>query len=116
MLNRDRVPKDLDDALSMLDELETKEKDYLRKHGHISSHHSFGMWLRNNWSLWEEETPLVLWFNGHQVFHADDMSGIIMEAFVCKLRGEAYNMQEQIDRYHAHWRQSGIDPTKKFRC
>jgi hypothetical protein len=41
-------------------------------------HHKFRMSLRNDWSLWEKDMPLVRWFNERGMTHADDMSAIIL--------------------------------------
>lgn len=111
MLNLDKVPKNLEECLAELDNLETKDKNFLKAHGSVSVHHSFGTWLRNNWSLWEKGTPLVLWFNKQGIHHADDMSAIILEAFVCKLFGKEYNLQEKIDYFRRYWKEEcNVDP------
>lgn len=110
MFDLDKVPSNLDQALELLDELVKEDKNWLINNGSVSVHHGLGQWLRNNWSLWEKETPLVLWFNKIGVYHADDISALILEAFVAKLRNESYNMQATIDRFNKHWKKFGVDP------
>jgi hypothetical protein len=112
MLNLDKVPKNLEEALEILDGLAETDKSYLKANGSVSVHFGFGGWLRNNWSLWEKDTPFVLWFNKLGIYHADDMSGIILEAFIARLRGEPYDMQPTIQRYRNHWSSIGLDPDR----
>lgn len=112
MINLDKVPKNLNEAVDLLNGLEESDKNFLKANGSVSVHFGLGMWLRNNWSLWEKETPIVLWFNKYGIYHADDISSIILEAFVAKLRDEQYDMQPTIDKFRKHWENMGLDPDK----
>lgn len=72
-------------------------------------HFGFGMWMRNNWHLWSVG-PLVDWFKRHGIHHADDMSGIILTSFYRQLHGKPIQLEEQVEKYRAHWKRAGLDP------
>ena len=67
-------------------------------------HFSLGMWMRNNWGLWQKG-PLAKYFNELGIYHPDDMSSIIMDSYIAKLRGERYDIDEAISTYHRYWQQ-----------
>ncbi|NJL70974.1 MAG: hypothetical protein HC888_04825 [Candidatus Competibacteraceae bacterium] len=112
-MNIDRVPKNLDEAIEMIVEsMDESEKAKIRREGFDPLHHHFGVgiWMRNNWSLWDEETPFSRWFRSKGIFHADDMSGIITKSVVRHLRGEAIDLDGQVVYYRNYWTRQGIDP------
>ncbi len=61
-----------------------------------------GMGLRNGWGLWQG-SKLAQWFYKRQIYHADDMSGIIMDSYKRVKNGEDIKLDEQIVKYHKHW-------------
>lgn len=70
----------------------------------VSMHFGFGMFLRNHWGLWDETTPLVGHFlTEHEITHADDMSGIILDSFCAKIRNEPFDLQTKITETHNYW-------------
>lgn len=116
LMNLDRVPKNLDDAINLIvSNLSQEEKDYILKkddpfYGY-TMHMGFGMWLRNNWSLWDRETVLVKWFiDTYGIGHADDISGLINSGVEAVLAGKVFNVEEQVSRYKTHWKTFGVDP------
>ena len=86
-----------------LDKLGDEDKNWLKstKDGG-EAHFNLGMWLRNNWNLWKEG-PLVDFFKEHGIWHADDMSGIILCSYVRMLRNEDVKFEEQVQFYKAYW-------------
>jgi len=66
-------------------------------------HHSWGQDLRNNWSLWEENTPLVNSFQKIGITHADDMSGIILVSAHRQLNKKPVKLTEQVNQYQEYW-------------
>lgn len=66
-------------------------------------HHSLGQWIRNNWKLWVEDSVLTKYFNNLGIFHADDMSGIIITSFGRWLNKEDLRLEEQIKYYQDYW-------------
>ena len=75
-----------------------------------SLHMSAGMWIRNNYGLWNpEKTKLVEWFNENGIYHADDMSSIILKSFHRHLNNKDLNLDEQFNHYIKWWEKQGID-------
>ena len=110
MLNLDVLPKNLNEALNILDGLEERDKNDLKASGPVSVHFTLGRWIRNYWNLWEPNSFLVEWFRERGIQHADDMSAIILEAFVARLKNETYDMTKSIEGFREHWRKMGLDP------
>jgi hypothetical protein len=65
-------------------------------------HLSLGMFLRNNWGLWHG-SPLNQSFQEMGLLHPDDMSGVILDSYQRRLKGEDIRLQEQIDMYRTFW-------------
>lgn len=80
------IPKNLDEAISVLDkELSKDDKKFLLEEGALAAHHSLGRWIRNNWGLWESsELKGVLMDKGFN--HPDDMSNYIIEEYIKHLK------------------------------
>lgn len=110
--NLDKVPTTFIQALGMLlDALTDEDRAYLKSKGADGSHFGVGMWLRNNWSLWEPQSPLPAYFREKfGLGHADDMSGLLMECVARTVRGEPLRLKEQIEHYRKHWLGMGVDP------
>lgn len=82
-------------------------------------HFSLGMWMRNNWYLWwseqlaadykdkgypQEKPLLVKYFNEELgIFHADDMSSIILTSYHRKLNDLTLRLEEQAKKYQKYW-------------
>jgi hypothetical protein len=107
------VPKTLDEAAqSVLDILSPADIKKLCSDENIIAkvHHSFGRSIRNNWSLWDEESSLRQWFQDNlDIGHPDDISSIIMEAARAKAKGEPYDPKPTIKRFHQHWEKLGCN-------
>ncbi|MFC1610377.1 DUF6794 domain-containing protein [Myxococcota bacterium] len=99
------VPKDLEDALGRLDDrFSADEKEKIKK-GEIKAghmHFGLGMWMRNNWGLWKG-SRLARYFNGLGIRHPDDMSGIILESYMRRLKGEPIELEKQVAHYQEYW-------------
>lgn len=99
-------PLNLRHALRVLDRMiSDADKDRLRS-GELSPvqlHFGFGTYLRNSWGLWHRSS-LALWFRVRGIWHADDMSSIILTSYVRKLRGEPIQLRSQIEHHKEYWR------------
>jgi hypothetical protein len=84
-----------------------------------SVHHSGGMFIRNSWLLWwhkdhkyeqwpKEIPKLNQWFNNLGIWHADDMSGILMTSLHRSLRGEDLEIDKQVQHYLDYWKEQGV--------
>jgi hypothetical protein len=114
--NKVYVPKDLEEAFKELKKMlhpdlikeikEGKEEDM------VSHHMGLGRWLRNNWALWGGGR-LAKHFNSLGIYHPDDMSGIILDAFWCHLNGKPLRLEERIAYYKEYWRLSAEPKNKR---
>jgi len=68
----------------------------------ILAHHGFGMWLRNTLELWFDGPP-VKYFNEIGIYHADDMSGILLTSIHRKYHNQDINLDSQIKYYRDFW-------------
>lgn len=99
----------LDDCISLIEELaegdpegfrewkRTNEEDAI-----VGSHHTLGTFLRNELELWHNG-PAVKWFNDRGIYHADDISGIILTSAHRKFNNEEIKLAEQIKEYRDYW-------------
>lgn len=108
----DKVPPTFGEALaSLVKSLEPEDRAHLKSNGADHTHFGGGLWLRNNWSLWDPETPLAKWFRENLgLGHADDMSGILMESLARIVKGQPIELEKQAEEYRQFWRRQGVDP------
>lgn len=104
-------PKTIKEAVNLIvQNLDAEEKKNICESDPGFFHHSAGMSMRNNWSLWERDTPIKLdAVKTYGIAHADDLSGLIMEWVWATVRGEVFNPQVHCQRYHEHWKQAGTN-------
>lgn len=105
-LNPDRVPSNLEEALILLKEaLDPKDISEIKKLQSSELHFSLGMFLRNEWGLWDENSIINTWFtNIYGVNHADDVSGIILECLLNDLNGVPRRDKILASRFIEHWK------------
>ena len=108
-LNLDVVPSNLDEAVQVLTKAIDSEQEKENMKDPVGLHFNFGMYLRNNWSLWERDTVLVKWFKENLgISHADDISGTILEALAASLEGREFDAKKHVRIYIEHWERLGI--------
>ena len=72
-------------------------------------HFTSGMGIRNYYGLWRKNA-LTDYFNKELgIYHADDMSGILMEALWHRVHGKEYDPAPTIKRYADHWAKAGCN-------
>lgn len=72
-------------------------------------HFPTGMAIRNFYGLWHEN-GLTRYFNNQLgVYHADDMSAILLEALWHEINNRFYDPQPTIQRFQKHWEGYGCD-------
>lgn len=100
-IDLDKVPAGCSEALQMfLKALSTEEKKAfakLEEKQTVLFHHTWGQELRNEWSMWEPDTPLVNNFKSLGITNADNMIKIIFVSAWRTLNKKAIRLQEQID-------------------
>ena len=105
------IPLDLEDALNYLeyrtnDEVKSEFMNIEEKEVIAAAHFSWGMYLRNNWWLWSGMSGISLYFKELGIFHADDMSSIILTSYHRRLNGKEINLDEQVRKYIEYWKGS----------
>ena len=106
----ENVPETLYEAVNLLDDLIDDEED--RKLFQETSveevettyHHTLGRYLRNEWRLWTEGTPMRDWFISMGLEHADDMSSIIISAWWHQLNDIEFDFIGRVELAAAYWR------------
>jgi hypothetical protein len=111
------IPNDLDEAIDVLikgfiktsdDNIDTILNEDSTKFV-IEEHFNVGLYIRNNWKLWEKETPIVKWFNKLGIYHADDISSLILKAFHAKIKNDTkFDLNKEIKHYIKYWNK--VDP------
>lgn len=74
-------------------------------------HSGLGLWLRNNWGKWEE-SELSTFFREEGILHPEDIAGIILDTFWCKLNDQPHRIDERIGAYQNYFK-SLEAPTRK---
>ena len=71
-------------------------------------HHSFGMWVRNTYKFWEENSDYYqLFYELYGLTHADDMWGITQGLYKEYLTGVEYDLWPDVHKYKEHWKKYG---------
>lgn len=110
----EKSPENLEECFAALDEVSSdSDRRYFKsqKKGDASAcfHHTLGRSLRNGWNLWDESAPLHKYFLNSGIFHADDMSGIIIDSYHRYLNGKDIDLDGQIKFYKDFWAASGSE-------
>lgn len=101
------VPTNLEDILDYLDKSVSKEdKAEFLKSKLGSFHNSIGRAMRNDWGLWDQNSEISQWFLSIGIWHADDMSGIILDSFRRRLIGLDIELNYQVENYKFYWKNS----------
>ena len=111
------IPFDLADCIQQLDKMfadSNKVKIKAMTEDDFSSrvHFEFGMWIRNNWGLWQG-SRLSQFFNERGIHHPDDMSGIIFNSYYRHLTEQDIKLDEQINYYKDYWENAKIRAEKR---
>jgi hypothetical protein len=65
-------------------------------------HHTMGMWLRNTLHLWHNGV-MADYFISLGIYHADDMSSIILYSAHRSFNKKPINVEKQIKKYRDYW-------------
>lgn len=102
-----KSPQTIVDAV--IEILNAHDIENLKDEDPASFHHSTGRWMRNRWSLWDTESNLHKEFNSIGIFHADDMSGILLESAHRIINDMPADLCGQVSYYKAYWSKIGCD-------
>ena len=100
-------PTNLLEAIEILENILDKELiseiKRISENEMIRFHSGLGRQLRNEWGLWKADTELFKYFKDLGIWHADDMSGIILTSLYRKLNNNFIFLDEQIEYYQQYW-------------
>ena len=71
--------------------------------------------MRNSWGLWSD-SPFSRYFARLGIFHADDMSAIINEAFSRRVRGKDIQLESLVQYYRDYWEKEDIIAPLDLTC
>jgi hypothetical protein len=94
------VPADLDAAhkylLKHLPAEDLQQIRAMKSEDEMSVYHfGAGLWMRNRWGLWGG-SRLARYFRKLGIEHPDEMSGIILRTFWCKLHQQPFRIAERV--------------------
>lgn len=118
-INQDFVPSTVNEAIDYLyNNLSDEDKKFIKSEDNSACvHFTIGMDIRNDFSLWEENTPISLDFQKRfGLFgHGDDLSGIILDGVWAKVNNKTNDeidkiLNQSADKFKKHWINLGINP------
>ena len=105
------IPRNLNDCFAILDEIFNDSKEdqewidsSIEEEVVSRLHHGLGMWIRNEWGLWEKESDMYNYFNKMGLWHADNMSSVILTSYHRFIHGKELNLKDQINHYMDYWK------------
>lgn len=103
------IPKNLEECFKQIDSfwtdsLKTEVRNMTEDDFMMKFHLGFGRWIRNNWGLWGG-SRLRTYFYKIEIYHPDDMSGIILDSYHRHLNGKKIKLDDQIEFYQDYWNQ-----------
>jgi len=105
-VSKDWVPQNIEECFKRLDEILPDSVKINMKtipeSKMVIYHRGLGTHLRNTWALWRGG-KLAKYFNKMEIFHPDDMSGIILTSYWRKLNGRPIDIKNQVKYYKAYW-------------
>jgi hypothetical protein len=113
-INEDFVPATIEEAVDhIVASLDEKDREYLKENGPYGLHHGVGTHMRNSWSFWED-TPLRRdAAKRYKIAMADDLSGLMWEWVVARVRNESFDPRKVCAQFEKHWQdQGGISALK----
>ena len=108
-----KLPVDLDSAVVALKEvmpIDIDTKNIRVEQLRQNTIAFFGRSMRNTWKLWTHSTPLSKWFHNVGIYHPDDITGIIVERYVCDVYSLPFDLKKEVEKYRAYWKNLGRDP------
>lgn len=69
---------------------------------------NLGLMMRNSWGLWIGRNKLCKYFHSLGIYHADDMSTIIINSFHRILNDKPIEINKQVKFYIKYWKSQGF--------
>ena len=105
------IPGTLDEAVEMLyKNLTEAEKNYIKQLDNMTEyHHNIGRLIRNGWGLWNQDSMITKYFREtYDITHADDISSMILDNLLAKLKKEEYNPFTAAKKFIDYWKDMNI--------
>ena len=104
-MKTDNKPSNLEEAIEhLMAHMQKTDLEKLKNSGEATYlHHGLGTGIRNSFGLWDRESILHKWFKETGIWHADDMSSIILESLRRALQGKPIELESQVSYYQAYW-------------
>ena len=108
---QDTVPSSIEQAVeALLAAFDEWDRQVIRE-GEPYYHFTCGMRVRNAWSLWQKDSPIVRdAIQKYGIAHGDDVSGLIFAWAFAKVRGQTFDPALQVEEYRKHWAKEGLTP------
>jgi hypothetical protein len=108
-------PQTLDEAIThVVEGLAPADRTFIQNHSASEVHFTAGMVMRNDFGLWEQDTPFKADIKKRfNLFgHGDDCSGLILAGVWATVHGEDVNkaLATEAEYYRKHWTQCGVNP------
>lgn len=104
------IPSNLHECLCTLDIIISQSKNVdvhffknMTEKECVANTQNLGKWLRNNWGLWKKESKLYSYFNNMGLWHADDMSSLIITSYHRHINDKKINIKQQVDKFIKYW-------------
>ena len=112
-IDQDTVPSSVEAAVDSIIVL-LGDEDYAAFENpcvtNATVHHTIGRYLRNEWSLWGDDTPLKRdAVEKYGIAHADDISALIIEWVFVKIQGDEFDAIGYCRCFHDHWESYGTN-------
>lgn len=109
MKKLDWKPTTVDDCMKAFTEMLTPEEQaqlsMMTKDELGMCHHALGQFIRNNWGLWQEDSPLCMHMKALGFIHADDMSMSLIEEWWARMNKLPSTMEDDVKRYAEFWKE-----------
>ncbi len=106
----DKVIVDIESSWSeqQIDEFSQKKEE----NALADIHFSYGMYFRNNELRNPKDSTLLKYFNSLNVYHLDDMSGIVFTSLHRRLNNKPIGLEEQLKEIHSYWKKMKVREDK----
>ena len=100
------IPTNLKECFEELDQMIPENDKKLIKAASkeimINVHHSLGRNIRNEWGLWHG-SKLKDYFEEIGVWHADDMSSIILNSYWSRMNNKPFDVDKEVAKFKSYW-------------
>ncbi len=101
-----KIPNNLEECFESLDVILGDKVEEFKQWGEEEAiskcHHGFGTGLRNEWGLWNG-SELKSYFKDMGLWHADDMSSVILVSYHRHLNKKSLDLDSQVQYYKDFW-------------